>query len=137
MSSGETIDARNLRDETRRAEEKGGKIVITFVEIPLDSIKSTKVEIDPDIMEEITIGRAPDNMVVVPDMTVSRHHAVLSIGERGEMILKDLSSKNGTYMMINGAFSKIEKQEVYDGALIKLGLYTIIKINRQPRVTPP
>lgn len=127
MSGGETIDARNLRDETRRVE---GRVVVTFVEVPMDSIKSTKVEIDPAMMREITIGRAPDNVIVIPDMTVSRHHAVLSIGEDGKMTLKDLSSKNGTYVMVDGAFIKVDSREVGSGSLVKLGLYTVIRIDK-------
>ncbi len=127
MNGGETIDAKNLRDETRRAE---GRVVVTFVEVPMDSIKDTKVEVDPTMMREITIGRAPDNVIVIPDMTVSRHHAVLSIGEDGKMILKDLSSKNGTYLMVDGAFVKVDNREIGSGALVKLGLYTMIRIDK-------
>lgn len=45
-----------------------------------------------------TIGRRSDNVVVIPDRTVSGHHAVILI-EDDQAILEDLGSSNGT--MIN------------------------------------
>ncbi|HME87994.1 MAG TPA: FHA domain-containing protein [Chthoniobacterales bacterium] len=47
----------------------------------------------------ITIGRAPDNMIVIDDRSVSNRHALLELS--GETYrLKDLDSTNGT--KING-----------------------------------
>jgi pSer/pThr/pTyr-binding forkhead associated (FHA) protein len=47
----------------------------------------------------ITIGRAPDNMIVIEDPSVSGHHAQLEL--TGEMYrIKDLDSTNGT--RVNG-----------------------------------
>jgi pSer/pThr/pTyr-binding forkhead associated (FHA) protein len=47
----------------------------------------------------ITIGRAPDNMIVISDPSVSSHHAQLQLA--GETYrLKDLDSTNGT--RVNG-----------------------------------
>src|SRR5438046_9718350 len=47
----------------------------------------------------ITIGRAPDNMIVIRDPSVSSHHAQLQlVGETYR--LKDLDSTNGT--RVNG-----------------------------------
>ena len=47
----------------------------------------------------ITIGRAPDNMIVIRDSSVSSHHAQLQlVGETYR--LKDLDSTNGT--RVNG-----------------------------------
>jgi ABC transport system ATP-binding/permease protein len=47
----------------------------------------------------VTIGRAPENNVVLNDLLVSRHHAILRrSGDRWE--LADLNSANGTY--VNG-----------------------------------
>src|SRR5437667_12064292 len=48
----------------------------------------------------ITIGRAPDNMIVIDDPSVSNRHAQLELS--GETYrLKDLDSTNGT--KVNGA----------------------------------
>jgi len=47
----------------------------------------------------ITIGRAPDNMIVIADPSISSHHAQLQLA--GETYrLKDLDSTNGT--RVNG-----------------------------------
>jgi ABC-type multidrug transport system ATPase subunit len=46
----------------------------------------------------ITIGRAPDNDVVVDDLLVSRHHAELRPREAGGHELVDLDSSNGTFL---------------------------------------
>ena len=47
----------------------------------------------------ITIGRGPDNMIVIADPSVSSHHAQLELA--GEIYrLKDLDSTNGT--RVNG-----------------------------------
>ncbi len=49
--------------------------------------------------EVITIGRAPDNMIVIDDPSVSGRHAQLRLA--GEVYrLKDLESTNGT--RVNG-----------------------------------
>mgnify|MGYP003498818034 FL=1 len=51
-------------------------------------------------MKELTIGRLPDNDIVINNPMVGRHHAkiVMEQGERYEII--DLQSTNGTY--VNG-----------------------------------
>ena len=43
------------------------------------------------------VGRAPDSRVVLADSTVSRHHALITIDE-GAIWIKDLDSKNGTFV---------------------------------------
>ncbi len=59
-------------------------------------ISGTAHELVEDL---ITIGRAPDNMIVIGDPSVSSHHAQLQlIGETYR--LKDLDSTNGT--RVNG-----------------------------------
>lgn len=46
----------------------------------------------------ITIGRAPDNDVVVDDSAVSWHHAEIRATPSNEYELVDLSSHNGTFL---------------------------------------
>jgi Protein of unknown function (DUF3662)/FHA domain len=45
----------------------------------------------------LTIGRAPDNVLVVRDGRASRHHARID-GRRGTLILTDLGSTNGSFV---------------------------------------
>ncbi|MBD0708768.1 MULTISPECIES: FHA domain-containing protein [unclassified Streptomyces] len=46
----------------------------------------------------VTIGRAPDNDIVVSDLVVSRHHAELRAHPDGTYAIHDLGSHNGTYL---------------------------------------
>ncbi|HEY2578784.1 MAG TPA: FHA domain-containing protein [Streptosporangiaceae bacterium] len=46
----------------------------------------------------LRIGRAPDNDVVVPDLSVSRYHAKLRKTGLGDYEITDLDSHNGTYL---------------------------------------
>jgi pSer/pThr/pTyr-binding forkhead associated (FHA) protein len=77
----------------------------------------------------VTIGRAPENIIVIPDITVSRRHAVISRDVNGSLVLTDLNSKNGTYVYNNGMFERVNKVELKDGLVVRLGMYTIIRVN--------
>lgn len=45
----------------------------------------------------ISIGRYPENDIILTDTVVSRQHAVLAI-EGNSILVMDLGSKNGTYV---------------------------------------
>jgi len=49
----------------------------------------------PVIEHEVSIGRGPENLVVIPDISVSRRHAMLR-RENGRYLLLDQASGNGT-----------------------------------------
>lgn len=51
-------------------------------------------------MKELTIGKLPDNHIVIDNKMVSRHHAKIIMDKGGRFELVDLGSKNGTY--VNG-----------------------------------
>ncbi|MGC8570029.1 FHA domain-containing protein [Caldivirga sp.] len=126
-----TLNVKDLGTETtRHVEQKPVKrIRITFIESTVDSLKNTAVDLDVVYFDSITIGRAPDNIVVVPDITVSRKHAMISKDPSGSIVLVDLNSKNGTYVYNNGVFERVNKVELRDGIVVRLGIYTILKIN--------
>lgn len=44
-----------------------------------------------------TLGRAADNSVVIPESSVSTHHARLLLNP-GEVIVRDLGTTNGTFV---------------------------------------
>jgi FHA domain len=48
----------------------------------------------------ITLGRAPDNDVVVPDASISRFHAYVKEGANRQWLIQDAGSTNGT--AVNG-----------------------------------
>ena len=65
----------------------------------------------------VTIGRRDDNDVVIDNMAVSGHHAVIEEEEPSSYVLVDLESLNGTF--VNEA--KITRQRLYDGDTIIIG----------------
>jgi Uncharacterized conserved protein, contains FHA domain len=126
-----TVNVKDLGSETtRRVEQKpANKIRITFIESTVDSLKNTSIDVDMAYFNSVTIGRAPENIIVIPDITVSRRHAVISRDVNGSLVLTDLNSKNGTYVYNNGMFERVNKVELKDGLVVRLGMYTIIRVN--------
>jgi pSer/pThr/pTyr-binding forkhead associated (FHA) protein len=70
--------------------------------------------------EMVTVGRAPDNDIVVGDPATSGHHGRIEV-RVGAFWVSDLGSTNGT--LVNGE-PVIEKQ-LSDGDLIAIGQNTI------------
>lgn len=69
-----------------------------------------------------TIGRKPDNDVVIDNQAISGHHAVLRLeGEGDSLLIEDLGSLNGTY--VNS--QKVTKTELFDSDVIVLGVHTL------------
>jgi ABC transport system ATP-binding/permease protein len=75
----------------------------------------------------LRIGRAADNDVVVPDLSVSRYHAELRRTARGEFEIADLDSHNGTYL--NG--QRITLAPVSETDLIGVGPATFRRVGGQ------
>ena len=74
--------------------------------------------LEPD--KSLSIGRLPDNDVVIDNLAVSGHHAKIdSVGK--EFILTDLQSKNGTF--VNDAMA-ISRKLVH-GDVITIGKHTL------------
>ncbi len=75
----------------------------------LQIVRPDGSQIDHEITEEVlTIGRAPDNVFTIDDVSVSSHHAQIA-PSAGIFLLKDLGSTNGT--MVNG--TDLEPQTEY------------------------
>ncbi len=70
--------------------------------------------------EATTIGRKPDNDVVIDNQAVSGHHAVIR-KEGDALLIEDLGSLNGTY--VNS--QKVSKAELYDDDIILIGVHTL------------
>jgi len=88
------------------------------IRIPNSSILASLItakEIYHLTKPKTSIGRREDNDIVVSNLTVSRNHAEI-IADAGKFILKDLSSRNGTYL--NG--KRIEIAEITNNDIISL-----------------
>ncbi len=46
----------------------------------------------------IRIGHQPDNDIVLPDQSAGHHHAVIEYNNKGQFVLTDLKSHNGTFV---------------------------------------
>jgi hypothetical protein len=87
----------------------GGPTDTMVFTIPRPSAPAARLRVTPPDGSEflcefdgssLTIGRGPDNDLVLPDGRVSRHHARVT-GRRGTLVYTDLGSTNGS--RVNGA----------------------------------
>jgi len=69
----------------------------------------------------ITVGRAPDNDLCLPERNVSRHHFQIEVLD-GHIIIEDRGSFNATY--VNGK-ELTRKAEIFVGDIITVGDYNI------------
>ncbi len=80
----------------------------------------------------LSLGRADDNDVVLPDVAVSRHHARLIV-DAHTVTVEDLGSPNGTYLRGR----KIQAERVRDGDEVRIDPFTlrfaIVDGRREPR----
>jgi hypothetical protein len=100
-----------------------------FVRPGIDGPRATIREIRPDHSSRsiafdgrpLTIGRAPDNGIVLRDGRASRHHARIDV-RRGSLILSDLGSTNGSF--VNDR--RVESIALGEGDRIRVGTTTLI-----------
>ena len=65
---------------------------MAFVKILTGERKGTRIDIDRD---EVVFGRAPDNLIVLKDESVSSKHCAIIRNGRN-FVIRDLGSTNGT-----------------------------------------
>lgn len=70
-----------------------------------------------DLWSSATLGRAPDNTIVLPDGSVSAHHAAVR-QQNGQWFIEDLRSTNGTAVNDNWVSGSAP---LYPGDTIRLG----------------
>ena len=99
--------------------------VVPGVEGPRATIREIRADHSSRTLEfdgrPITIGRAPDNALVLRDGRASRHHARID-GRRGSLVLADLGSTNGSY--VNDR--RVESVALGEGDRIRIGTTTLI-----------
>lgn len=74
--------------------------------------------------QTITIGRAPSNMLVVSDNSVSREHAVM-IRKGGETWIEDRDSDNGIWL----DEKRLPNFRIVPGTIFQLGKVSLVAIN--------
>jgi pSer/pThr/pTyr-binding forkhead associated (FHA) protein len=84
-----------------------------------------EINLDKEI---ITIGRKPDNDIVIDNQAVSGHHAQIKT-EGTANVVEDLSSLNGTYLNSQ----KISKAELFNGDVILIGVHTLDVVSDKKR----
>ncbi len=87
-----------------------------------EKLKSTTPLLQPTIVttkqKSITIGRSPDNSIVIShDGRVSRHHCKIYTDIDNILYIEDMDSSNGTF--VNG--KSVKKFCIYKGDKIKVG----------------
>ncbi|MGD8437534.1 MAG: FHA domain-containing protein [Syntrophobacterales bacterium] len=88
--------------------------------------------------QSMTMGREPDNDIIVENLLVSGYHARIDPAGR-EYVLTDLQSKNGTF--VNG--ERVTSTKLKDGDQILIGKHTIVftlseeEIQEDQKLTEP
>src|SRR5262249_1742185 len=68
----------------------------------------------------VTIGRLPDNTIVIDNGAVSGHHACASL-DGADFVLEDLDSTNGT--LVNDR--RIRRHTLQNGDIVQIGNHTL------------
>jgi pSer/pThr/pTyr-binding forkhead associated (FHA) protein len=80
----------------------------------------------------LTIGRSPDNALIIDNPAVSGHHARV-FSESGAVILEDLNSTNGTF--VNGQHTT--RRVLRTGDVLQIGKHHLVFENTQEWSAPP
>jgi pSer/pThr/pTyr-binding forkhead associated (FHA) protein len=84
-------------------------------------LKGRPLKTYPFAGSEMSIGRLPENDIVIDNLSVSRKHAVIESRATG-FVLRDLGSKNGTILNNRPA----SEAKLSDGDMIVIGKYEIL-----------
>ncbi|HEX9756734.1 MAG TPA: FHA domain-containing protein [Nitrospiria bacterium] len=96
-----------------------------IVSSPIGVINSLQVE-----KGEVSIGRGPQNDLVIEDVGASREHGVI-LRQENYFIFKDLGSLNGT--MLNG--KPVSQERLKEGDRIQIGKHTLLFLEKRPSLT--
>lgn len=104
------------------------------VEIDIDGVVLV-VRKGPEVGERfyldrprLVIGRDPDCDIFLSDVTVSRRHAVLEVGDAG-VTIRDTGSLNGTY--VNGV--SVDSASLSNGDTVQVGKFQMIVLTGEDR----
>jgi serine phosphatase RsbU (regulator of sigma subunit) len=89
--------------------------------------------VDLDDRSTVSIGRSPENDVVIQDDMASRRHAVIERDAAGELRVRDLKSFNGTYL--NERRVRDEPYGLWDA--VRIGRTKIFMVERHETPAKP
>jgi len=79
--------------------------------------------------DRTTLGRSPDNDIVLDNLVVSGHHCMFELKGLADVYIEDLHSTNGTY--VNGKM--VLRQRLHDGEVISIGNFRIQYLSASER----
>lgn len=125
----EEAPAKEAAEEAPPPLPEGARVSLKVVNSPAPDLRGMSVPLQFEVYEKISIGRSPENVIIAPDPSVSRRHAVLYL-EEGRLVIEDLGSTNGTFLYdkSKGVFEKITKAYLKDGDLVRLGEGTVFQV---------
>ncbi len=88
--------------------------------VPMGAIRRVDSGVDFVLSSMTRVGRSPDNELVLDDPLVSQLHAVVRWVVPGKWEVRDLGSRNGTYLS-GVRLSPGERHDLRPGALISFG----------------
>ena len=88
--------------------------------------QGTRIQLDP-ADGVVTVGRSPEAVVFLDDVTVSRRHAEFR-PEDGHWVLHDVGSLNGSYVNRR----RIESQQLVGGDEVQIGKYRFAFLTARP-----
>lgn len=86
-------------------------------------LKETQLEEFALEKDQIIIGRAKENDIVIDNIAVSRKHAQITRKEDGLCYIRDLNSSNGTFL--NGAQIDASDHALSEGAMIGIAKFEL------------
>lgn len=89
-------------------------IQVIFQDRILETVKLDK--------DSVTIGRMPENDIVIPNLGVSRNHCRILRNENNQYHIEDLDSANGT--LVNGV--RVKHSPIYNNDEILIGKHKLI-----------
>ncbi len=79
----------------------------------------TRYELEKEVT---TVGRHENSDLLLDDVSVSRHHAIITRTASGRVTLRDLNSLNGTY--VNGA--RVEETTLHTADEVQVGKFKLV-----------
>jgi len=102
-------------------ESVSASLVVEVLESPVESLAGRRFEFKVSTPGAIiSLGRAVENQIIVPDPAVSRRHLRLIVTSNG-VVVEDLGSSNGTYLVEGGGERLVKVENVGRQAVVRIG----------------